>query len=185
MRILIIGAGDVGFQLGRRLSRDQHDITIVDEDPAKVRRAAEQLDGLAIEGSGDSYQVLLQAGLRDADVVAAVTDNDNANLMACRLAKAYGVDVTIARAQRRFHPTRLPAHADGIGRRSYHPPRTRGGHGDLAVVARILRHPRDRLGKRPDRSDRADSGSGLAAGGAATGRVGRTLPSSARADRRD
>ena len=99
MRILIIGAGDVGFQLGRRLSRDQHDITIVDEDPAKVRRAAEQLDGLAIEGSGDSYQVLLQAGLRDADVVAAVTDNDDANLMACRLAKACGVDVTIARVR--------------------------------------------------------------------------------------
>ena len=48
MRILIIGAGDVGFQLGRRLSRDQHDITIVDEDPAKVRRAAEQLDGLSL-----------------------------------------------------------------------------------------------------------------------------------------
>ena len=50
MRILIVGAGDVGFQLGRRLSRDQHDITIIDADPAKVRRAAEQLDGLAIEG---------------------------------------------------------------------------------------------------------------------------------------
>lgn len=99
MRILIVGAGDVGFQLGKRLSREQHDITIVDSNPDKVRRAAEQLDGLAIEGSGDSYRVLLQAGLRDADVVAAVTDNDDANLMACRLAKASGVGVTIARVR--------------------------------------------------------------------------------------
>lgn len=99
MRILIVGAGDVGFQLGRRLSRDQHDITIIDADPAKVRRAAEQLDGLAIEGSGDSYRVLRQAGVADADVVAAVTDNDDANLMACRLAKASGVAVTIARVR--------------------------------------------------------------------------------------
>ncbi len=99
MRILIVGAGDVGFQLGRRLSRDQHDITIIDADPAKVRRAAEQLDGLAIEGSGDSYRVLRQAGVADADVVAAVTDNDDANLMACRLAKASGVGVTIARVR--------------------------------------------------------------------------------------
>lgn len=99
MRILIVGAGDVGFQLGRRLSRDQHDITIIDSDPAKVRRAAEQLDGLAIEGSGDSYRVLRQAGVADADVVAAVTDNDDANLMACRLAKASGVGVTIARVR--------------------------------------------------------------------------------------
>ena len=99
MRILIVGAGDVGFQLGRRLSRDQHDITIIDADPVKVRRAAEQLDGLAIEGSGDSYRVLRQAGVTEADVVAAVTDNDDANLMACRLAKASGVDVTIARVR--------------------------------------------------------------------------------------
>lgn len=99
MRILIVGAGDVGFQLGRRLSRDQHDITIVDANPAKVRRAAEQLDALAIEGVGDSYQVLKQAGLKQADVVAAVTDNDDANLMACRLAKASGVEVTIARVR--------------------------------------------------------------------------------------
>jgi trk system potassium uptake protein TrkA len=99
MRILIVGAGDVGFQLGRRLSRDQHDITIVDAQPEKVRRAADQLDGLAIEGSGDSYQVLVQAGLKEADVVAAVTDNDDANLMACRLAKASGVGVTIARVR--------------------------------------------------------------------------------------
>jgi trk system potassium uptake protein TrkA len=99
MRILIVGAGDVGFQLGRRLSRDQHDITIVEANPAKVRRAAEQLDALVVEGSGDSYQTLLQAGLRDADVVAAVTDNDNINLLACRLAKSHGVEVTIARAR--------------------------------------------------------------------------------------
>lgn len=99
MRILIVGAGDVGFQLGRRLSRDQHDITIVEANPAKVRRAAEQLDALVIEGSGDSYPVLLQAGLRHADVVAAVTDSDNTNLLACRLAKAHGVGVTIARAR--------------------------------------------------------------------------------------
>ena len=99
MRILIVGAGDVGFQLGRRLSQDQHDITIVDADSAKVRRAAEQLDGLAIEGSGDSYRVLRQAGVANADVVAAVTDNDDTNLMACRLAKASGVDVTIARVR--------------------------------------------------------------------------------------
>ncbi len=99
MRILIVGAGDVGFQLGRRLARDRHDITIVDANPAMARRAAEQLDALAIEGAGDSYQLLVQAGLKEADVVAAVTDSDQVNLMACRLAKACGVGVTIARVR--------------------------------------------------------------------------------------
>ena len=99
MRIIIVGAGDVGFQLGRRLSRDHHDITVIDANPDKVRRAADQLDGLAVEGQGDSYRVLLQAGIRETDVLAAVTDNDDANLMACRLAKASGVEVTIARVR--------------------------------------------------------------------------------------
>ncbi len=99
MRILIVGGGDVGFQLGKRLSRDRHDITLIETDPAKVRRAAEQLDALVIEGSGDSYALLKQAGVASTDVVAAVTDNDDANLMACRIAKACGVDVTIARVR--------------------------------------------------------------------------------------
>ena len=99
MRIVIVGAGDVGFQLGKRLSRDNHDITLIERDPAKVRRATEQLDAQVLEGTGDSYQLLKQAGIHQADVVAAVTDNDDANLMACRIAKAAGVGVTIARVR--------------------------------------------------------------------------------------
>jgi trk system potassium uptake protein TrkA len=99
MRILIIGAGDVGFQLGRRLARSQHDITIVESNLAKVARAAEQLDARIVEGSGNSYHVLQQAGVQNSDVVAAVTDSDDTNLMACRLAKKSGVDVTIARVR--------------------------------------------------------------------------------------
>ncbi|MBP6440937.1 MAG: Trk system potassium transporter TrkA [Caldilineaceae bacterium] len=99
MHIVIVGAGDVGFQLGKRLSRDNHDITLIERDPAKVRRAAEQLDALVLEGTGDSYQLLKQAGVHRADVVAAVTDNDDANLMACRISKAAGVSVTIARVR--------------------------------------------------------------------------------------
>jgi trk system potassium uptake protein TrkA len=97
MFIVIVGAGDVGFQLARRLSREQHDITLIDADPNKVRRANEQLDAQVIEGSGSSLQVLRQAGLERADVLAAVSNDDGVNLMACRLGKAMGVQVTIAR----------------------------------------------------------------------------------------
>ena len=99
MHIVIVGAGDVGFQLGKRLSRDNHDITLIERDPNKVRRATEQLDALVLEGTGDSYQMLKQAGVHRAAVVAAVTDNDDANLMACRISKAAGVGVTIARVR--------------------------------------------------------------------------------------
>ena len=97
MRIVILGAGDVGFQLAKRLTREQHDITLVDPDPAKVRRASEQLDVMAVEGTGSSLRVLRQAGIAEATVLAAVTNDDEVNLMACRLAKTVGVEVTIAR----------------------------------------------------------------------------------------
>ena len=63
MQILIVGAGDVGFQLAKRLAREQHDITLIDADGAKVRRAREQIDAQIIEGSGSSLQVLRQAGI--------------------------------------------------------------------------------------------------------------------------
>ena len=83
MRILIIGAGDIGFQLSKRLSREHHDITMIDMAPEKVQRASEQLDAFVIEGSGISYETLQKANLSQMDIVAAVTDRDAVNLMAC------------------------------------------------------------------------------------------------------
>ncbi len=99
MRILIIGAGDIGFQLSKRLCQEKHDITIIDADPQKVKRASEQLDAIVIEGHGGSYRVLQQANLREIDVVAAMTDREEVNLMACKMAKKAGVAATIARVR--------------------------------------------------------------------------------------
>ncbi len=97
MHIVIVGAGGVGLQLAKRLSREQHDITLVETDAARVRRAAEQLDAHVIEGSGSSLLVLQQAGVDRADVLAAVSNDDGVNFLACRIAKALNVAVTIAR----------------------------------------------------------------------------------------
>lgn len=99
MHILIIGAGDVGFQLGKRLSQTTHDITLLEADSEKVKRAREQLDVLVVEGSGASFQALEAAEIRQVDVVAAVTNNDEINLAACRLAKKVGVGTTLARVR--------------------------------------------------------------------------------------
>ena len=99
MHILIIGAGDVGFQLGKRLSQTTHDITLLEADSEKVKRAREQLDVLVVEGSGASFQALEAAEIRQVDVVAAVTNNDEINLAACRLAKTVGVGTTLARVR--------------------------------------------------------------------------------------
>lgn len=99
MRILIIGAGDIGLQLARRLSNLQHDLTVIEADPGKVQRLREQVDAFVLEGSGTSYQILQQAHANRMDLVAAVTDNDEVNLITCMLAKKMGVPITIARVR--------------------------------------------------------------------------------------
>lgn len=101
MHILIIGAGDIGFQLAKRLSQEKHDITMIEANPLKVKRASEQLDAIVLSGNGASYRMLQQANLDKMEIVAAMTDSDEANLMACRLAKKSGVRTTIARVR---HP---------------------------------------------------------------------------------
>lgn len=99
MQILILGAGDIGFQLGKRLSKDKHDITMIESDPPKVKRASEQLDAIVIEGHAASHSVLVRAGISDKHIVAAMTSHDEVNLLACMLAKKLGNATTIARVR--------------------------------------------------------------------------------------
>jgi trk system potassium uptake protein TrkA len=97
MDILIIGAGDIGFQLGKRLSQEKHNITIIDTDPLKVKRAGEQLDAMTIEGHGTSHDILKLANFEKMDVMAAVTNREEVNLLACKIGKKAGIPITIAR----------------------------------------------------------------------------------------
>lgn len=98
MEILIIGAGDIGFTLAKRLSLDKYDITMVERDPKRARRASEQLDARVIEGHGASYQVLGQV-LPQIDIMAAMTNRDEVNIVACKMAKKAGVPFTMARVR--------------------------------------------------------------------------------------
>ena len=79
MDILILGAGDIGFQLGKRLSLEKYNITMIERDPAKVKRASEQLDAIVIDGHGASHKTLVSAGVADKDIVAAMTNDDEVN----------------------------------------------------------------------------------------------------------
>ncbi len=99
MRILIIGAGDIGFTLSRRLARERADIAIIESNATRANRAREQMDALVVEGHGASIETLRKAGVQGADLVAALTDNDEVNILACQLAKKTGVKTTIARVR--------------------------------------------------------------------------------------
>lgn len=99
MRILVIGAGEVGFDVARMLSADRHDVVVVDRDPDAVRAVREKLDVLTIVGNGTSADVLEEAGARKADMIVAVTMVDEVNIIACMLADRMGVRTTIARVR--------------------------------------------------------------------------------------
>jgi trk system potassium uptake protein TrkA len=99
MNILIIGAGEVGFQLTRRLSAEKHNITILEKDPDKARRAEEQLDAMVIQGSGSSFVDLKKARIEQAEIFAALSNNDEVNFLACLYAKKLGIPHKIARVR--------------------------------------------------------------------------------------
>ena len=87
MKIIIVGAGEVGFHCAQKLSEEGQDVVLVDKDPAQIKRITDNLDVQAITGSGTSPETLKSAGIVGADMLVAATDSDEANLIACLLAR--------------------------------------------------------------------------------------------------
>jgi trk system potassium uptake protein TrkA len=82
LKIVIVGAGEVGFHIARRLCSENKDVVVIDKHPDALRRVSEHLDVQSIEGSGSSPAVLEEAGVKGADILVAVTDSDETNLVA-------------------------------------------------------------------------------------------------------
>lgn len=83
MKIIIVGAGEVGFNIASRLASENKNVVVIDRNSEATRRIAEDLDVQVITGSGSSPRVLKDAGIRDAEIMLAVTDSDETNLIAC------------------------------------------------------------------------------------------------------
>ncbi len=97
MRIMIIGAGAVGFHLAQRLSEENQDVAVVESDPDRARMVEEQLDVLTVVGNGASLPVLERAGIEKTDLLLAVTSKDEVNLVSCLAASRLGVGLKVAR----------------------------------------------------------------------------------------
>ncbi len=98
MKVIICGAGQVGWQIARHLSGERNDVTIVDQDPELVRRATDTLDVQGVAGFASYPNVLDRAGARDADMVIAATHSDEVNMVTCQVAHSvFGVNRKIAR----------------------------------------------------------------------------------------
>jgi trk system potassium uptake protein TrkA len=96
---VIVGAGHDGSYLAERLVAEGQEVVIVEADEEKATRIQERLDVLVVPGNGASPTVLRRAGVEEAGLFLAVTDNDGANVLACRGAKALGVRRTVARVE--------------------------------------------------------------------------------------
>jgi len=87
MYIIIVGAGKVGYFLAKRLCSNKHTVSIVDKDKRLCEATAKEIEALVIHGDGCDPHILEEAGIARADVIAAVTGEDEDNLIICQLAK--------------------------------------------------------------------------------------------------
>ena len=99
MDIIIVGCGKVGFTLVEQLSNEDHNIVVIDEKPEKVQYITDRLDVMGIVGNGINHKTLLEAGIATADLLIAVTGDDEKNLLCCVIAKKTGHCQTIARVR--------------------------------------------------------------------------------------
>lgn len=99
LNIIIVGCGKVGATLTEQLSKESHDITLIDKNPVKIQHLTNAYDVMGIVGNGASYTVQMEAGIESTDLLIAVTDSDELNLLCCTVAKRVGQCAAIARVR--------------------------------------------------------------------------------------
>ena len=97
MKVIIAGAGEVGWYIAERVTRDGHDVTIIDSDQDKVRQVETDLDVQVVHGSAASTEVLTRVGVDQADLFVAVTGRDETNLVCASIARKLGAARSMAR----------------------------------------------------------------------------------------
>ncbi len=99
MKIIVLGAGKVGKTLIKHISNEDHDIIVVDQNATKVEEVVNQFDVIGVVGNGGSYDILMEAGAQDANLIICVTASDELNILAGLMAKKMGTRHTIARVR--------------------------------------------------------------------------------------
>jgi trk system potassium uptake protein len=100
MRVIVVGAGVVGFNAALMLSQERHDVVVVEQSPERLDQVRRKLDVMTVAGSGAHPDVLDEAGARQAGLVVAATDIDEVNMVTCFTAKQMGTARTVARLRK-------------------------------------------------------------------------------------
>ena len=115
LNIIIVGCGVVGTALVEQLVVENHDITVVDTSPQKVQKITDTYDVMGVVGNGASFSVQKEAGIVDADLIIAVTDSDELNLLCCTVASRVGHCSTIAKVRNPEYSHELNHIKDKLG----------------------------------------------------------------------
>ena len=115
LKIIIVGTGKVGTTLAHKLTDEGCDVTIVDKNREVVDRLAETYDIMGVVGNGSSYSTLIEAGVESADLIIAVTDSDELNLLCCALANMVGDCASVARVRSPEYTEELSYLRDKLG----------------------------------------------------------------------
>ena len=137
MKIIIVGVGKIGYALAQELSKEDHDIVIIDQQAARVSHALDTLDVSALTGNGASIEILMEAEVGKADLLIAVTGIDELNLLCCLTAKKIGTRHTIARVRKPEYSRQIELMKDELGLSAIVNPE----QGAAAEISRILRLP--------------------------------------------
>lgn len=115
MKIIIIGCGKVGFALAEELTEEKHEVTIIDSSAKRLQEVAEDLDALQVVGNGSSISTLMEADIENTDLLIAVTNSDELNLLCCLIGKKVGKCQTVARVRNPVYNQELEFIKESLG----------------------------------------------------------------------
>lgn len=137
MKIIIVGCGKVGMTITEQLSNEGHDVSVIDWDSSVIHDATNNFDVMGVVGNGASYNVQMEADIEDADLLIAVTDSDELNLLCCLIAKKAGNCSTIARVRNPMYNKEISFIKEELGLSMTINPE----YAAATEIARILRFP--------------------------------------------
>lgn len=115
MNVVIVGDGKVGYTLAEYLSAEKHDVTLVDRNLSALQKASDSLDVMTVRGNGANVKTLIEAGVEKAEILIAVTTNDETNMVCCLMSKQLGATYTIARIRDPEYTESLNLLQQGMG----------------------------------------------------------------------
>lgn len=115
MKVVVVGDGKVGYALTEQLSREGHDVVVIDNNAAALTDAINSLDVMGVVGNGATYSAQKEAGVDQADLLIAATSTDEVNLLCCMVAKKIGARHTIARVRNPEYAEQLQIMKDDLG----------------------------------------------------------------------